>query len=93
MANNMRTAKKPARLLNYTIETKCKVLSHLNHIGGNISQCARDYDIPRRVIGKWKAQSQDIFDSTHKRRSFRVNNKMRDGFWPLMENELNEWLV
>jgi Tc5 transposase DNA-binding domain len=45
------------------------------------------------VIGKWKAQSQDIFDSTLKRRSFRVNNKMRDGFWPLMENELNELLV
>jgi hypothetical protein len=61
----------------YSLEFKCQVLSHLsnqNGAHGNKSQCARDFGIHRRFITKWNKQRDDIFASSNKSISFRVNN-------------------
>lgn len=75
--NKSNTLETMRSFTHYTLEVKCKVLSHLHAIGGNISKCSREYDIPRKLISKWVKQQDDIFASTRKRVSFRVNNKPR----------------
>ena len=56
------------KLMNYTIENKCKVLHHLRTVcNNNQSQCSREIEIERRLIGRWKQQEDAIFASTHKR--------------------------
>jgi hypothetical protein len=62
----------------FTIEFRLKLLAHLSNVN-NISQCAREYGIDRRSIGKWKAQEADIKASTHKWGSFCCNNNKREG--------------
>jgi hypothetical protein len=91
--NHATTSKKTNSYTHHTLELKCKVLSHLSSVNDNISQCARDYSIDRRTIGKWKKQQKDIYESSHRRRSFRVNNKKNVGYYPVMESSLNDWII
>ena len=92
-SSNSQTPTLPRNFTRFTLETKCKILSHLSAIGGNISQCARNVGLERRPIGKWHRQKEDIFRSTHKRVSFRVNNKRKYAHWPELEQRLNEWII
>ena len=91
--NNITTPRIPRCFTHFTLEIKCKVLEHLANVGNNISQCARDYGIDRKYISRWNKQKKEIIESTHKRTSFKVNNERRKGFWPLMETQLNEWIL
>ena len=91
---NTEPNKKPTK---HTLEYKCKVLTFLTATGpyypnGNISHCARAFEIERKIVSKWQQQREAIFASTHKRTSFRVNNVPSIGRWPIMEVKLNEWV-
>jgi transposase-like protein len=51
----------------YSLEFKTKVLTHLslrNGPNGNISQCARDFELKRELVSEWNSQRDDIFAST-----------------------------
>ncbi|CAF0967920.1 unnamed protein product [Brachionus calyciflorus] len=76
---------------NDTLEFKYKVLSYYNE-GKSINQCAKYFNIDRRIISRWKKVESQIFQTKIKRKRCAVKSIIDRSHFPILETQLYSWI-